>query len=154
MSVDFARGSAALVFTILALTGLTPLGARAQNQPQTWTQTGMLSCKLNPSVGFIIVGHQSMECRFVPSAPGPTQFYEGALNTVGIDIGVIGRAVWPGLSSHPLPVFLRGHWQERMSVRAEILPWEPVSGLTYWSVVRTEALLCNPFQSKVRSRSM
>ena len=90
MSVDFARGSAALVFTILALTGLTPLGARAQNQPQTWTQTGMLSCKLNPSVGFTIVGHHSMECRFVPSTLGPKQFYEGALNTVGIDIGVVG----------------------------------------------------------------
>jgi hypothetical protein len=90
MSVGFARGSAAPVFIILALTGLTPLGAWAQNQPQTWTQTGMLSCKLNPSVGFIIVGHQSMECRFVPSAAGPAQFYEGALNTVGIDIGVVG----------------------------------------------------------------
>jgi Protein of unknown function (DUF992) len=50
----------------------------------------MLSCKLNPSVGFIIFGHQSMECRFVPSLPGPPQAYYGALNTVGIDIGVVG----------------------------------------------------------------
>jgi hypothetical protein len=50
----------------------------------------MLSCKLNPSIGFIIVGHQSMECRFAPSMPGPPQLYEGALNTVGIDIGIIG----------------------------------------------------------------
>jgi hypothetical protein len=91
----------------------------------------------------------------VPSTPGPSQFYEGALNTVGIDIGGLSiRAVWPGLSWHPLPVFLRGHWPERMSVRAEISRWEPVSELTYWSVVQTEALLCNPFQSKVRSRSM
>ena len=69
---------------------LTALAAPAAGQTPTWTQTGMLTCKLNPSIGFIIVGHQSMECRFVPSVPGPSQIYEGALNTVGIDIGIIG----------------------------------------------------------------
>ncbi|MGX1104321.1 MULTISPECIES: DUF992 domain-containing protein [Bradyrhizobium] len=74
----------ALCATLVALTG------PASAQTPTWTQTGMLTCKPNPSIGFIIVGHQSMECRFVPSMPGPPQFYEGALNTVGIDIGVIG----------------------------------------------------------------
>jgi hypothetical protein len=59
-------------------------------QAQTWTQAGMLSCKLNPSVGFVIFGHQSMECQFVPTARGTPQIYEGALNTVGIDIGIVG----------------------------------------------------------------
>ncbi|MGY4501816.1 hypothetical protein ACVWYH_005773 [Bradyrhizobium sp. GM24.11] len=74
----------ALCATLVALAGPAPA------QAPTWTQTGMLSCKLNPSIGFIIVGHQSMECRFAPSMPGPPQLYEGALNTVGIDIGIIG----------------------------------------------------------------
>jgi hypothetical protein len=69
---------------------LVALADPAATQTSTWTQTGMLSCKLNPSIGFIIVGHQSMECRFVPSMPGPPQFYEGALNTVGLDIGIVG----------------------------------------------------------------
>jgi hypothetical protein len=74
----------ALGATLFALTG------SASAQTPAWTQTGMLTCKLNPSIGFIIVGHQSMECRFVPSTPSPPQFYEGALNTVGIDIGIVG----------------------------------------------------------------
>ena len=69
---------------------LVAISSQAAGQAQTWTQAGMLSCKLNPSVGFVIFGHQSMECRFVPSAPLPPQIYEGALNTVGIDIGVVG----------------------------------------------------------------
>ena len=69
---------------------LIALASPAAAQKPTWTQTGMLTCRLNPSVGFIIFGHQSMECRFVPSVPGPPQIYEGALNTVGIDIGVVG----------------------------------------------------------------
>ena len=54
----------ALCATLVALAG------PASAQTPTWTQTGMLNCKLNPSIGFIIVGHQSMECRFVPSMPG------------------------------------------------------------------------------------
>jgi hypothetical protein len=69
---------------------MAPFGARAQAPGQKWTQSGMLRCKLNPSIGFVIFGHQSMECRFVPSLPGPQQIYDGALNTVGIEVGVIG----------------------------------------------------------------
>ena len=61
--------------------------------PKTWTQVGMLTCKLNPSIGSIIAGHQTMECRYVPSEGGPPQAYEGALNTVGIDIGISAGGV-------------------------------------------------------------
>ena len=76
---------------VLALSAaLVAMAGPAVSQGPTWTQSGMLSCKLNPSIGFVIFGHQSMECRFVPTVPGPPQFYEGALNTVGIDIGVVG----------------------------------------------------------------
>ena len=31
----------------------------------------MLTCRLNPSIGFIIAGHQSMECRFNPNDHTP-----------------------------------------------------------------------------------
>ena len=53
----------------------------------------MLNCRLNPSIGFVIFGHQSMECRFTQNAPFPPQAYEGALNTVGIDIGISAGGV-------------------------------------------------------------
>src|SRR5258705_8097456 len=68
--------------------------------PKTWTQVGRLTCKLNPSIGFVIFGHQSMECRFVQNPPLPPQLYEGALNTVGIDLGVTAGGVmgWAVLS--------------------------------------------------------
>ena len=54
---------------------------------------GLLTCKLNPSVGFIIAGHQSMECSYKPSGPYPPQAYLGAINTVGLDIGITGGGV-------------------------------------------------------------
>src|SRR5260370_39567861 len=84
--------AAALLATIHA--------ANAEAQPATWSQVGMLTCKLNPSIGFVIFGHQSMECRFVQNPPLPVQFYEGALNTVGVDIGISagGEAGWAGLA--------------------------------------------------------
>ncbi len=34
-----------------------------------------------------------MECRFVPNPPLPAQAYEGALNTVGLDLGVTAGGV-------------------------------------------------------------
>jgi len=80
----------ALVSALLIAISLAPAPAPAQT---SWTQAGMLSCKLNPSIGFIIAGHQSMECRFVPSGGLPPQAYEGALNTVGIDIGISAGGV-------------------------------------------------------------
>jgi hypothetical protein len=53
----------------------------------------MLTCRLNPSIGFVIFGHQSMECRFTQNPPFPPQAYEGALNTIGIDIGITAGGV-------------------------------------------------------------
>ena len=69
------------------------LATSAHAQPKTWTQVGMLTCRLNPSIGFVIFGHQSMECRFVQNPPLPPQLYEGALNTVGLDVGVTAGGV-------------------------------------------------------------
>jgi hypothetical protein len=78
------------IFTLAAL-----IAVPADAQRPTWTQAGVLRCTLNPSVGFVIFGHQSMECRFHPVS-GPAQAYEGAINTVGLDLGVSdgGRLAW------------------------------------------------------------
>ncbi len=54
---------------MLALIGMLAVPAGAQ--APTWTQVGMLRCKLNPSIGFILAGHQSMACGFTQNAPYP-----------------------------------------------------------------------------------
>jgi hypothetical protein len=79
---------------ILAALILAPFGAPANAQaPGPWTQVGVLTCKLNPSIGFIIAGHQSMECNYAPNGPNPPQAYQGAINTVGLDLGVTAGGV-------------------------------------------------------------
>jgi hypothetical protein len=78
---------------VCACFGLTVFSTETHSQPATWTQVGMLTCKLNPSIGFVIFGHQSMECSFVQNPPLPPQAYEGALNTVGLDVGITAGGV-------------------------------------------------------------
>jgi hypothetical protein len=86
---------------LLALALITMTAAIADAQSPNWTQAGMLRCRLNPSIGFIIAGHQSMECLFTQSNPQlPPQPYAGAINTVGIDIGISagGALAWAVLA--------------------------------------------------------
>lgn len=51
-------------------------------QQASWTPDRHAGCKVDPSIGFVIFGHQSMSCRFTQNPLFPTQLYEGALNTV------------------------------------------------------------------------
>lgn len=82
-----------LLGAIFAVATILAAPALAQ-APQPWTQVGGLSCKINPNIGFIIFGHQPMECRFTPNTPTmPPEAYQGALNTVGIDVGVTAGSV-------------------------------------------------------------
>ena len=80
----------AALFAMLAALAAPP-AAQAQ---QPWTQVGSLMCKVNPNIGFIIFGHQPMECTYTPTlAAAPPQYYDGAINTVGLDIGISAGSV-------------------------------------------------------------
>jgi hypothetical protein len=89
-----------------------------------------------------------MECRFVPNPPSPQQLYEGALNTVGLDVGVtaggvMGWGCWrPRLALHqePLPA--------NTSVQVEMWELDLAPASTCWSAAPVEASLCNRFQSR------
>jgi uncharacterized protein DUF992 len=93
-----------LPLATLALIAAFSLPSSAQAPPpspqqpasaqQSWTQVGALVCKVDPNVGFIFVGHQPMQCTYTPSvASAPPEYYDGAINTVGIDIGVSAGSV-------------------------------------------------------------
>ena len=87
VTMQFKNLSIAILVLAAALSA--PVTTRAQ---QPWTQVGMLACKVKPNIGFIIFGHQPMDCQYKPSTGAPDsgtpQAYEGAINTVGLDIGV------------------------------------------------------------------
>ena len=68
----------------------------AVGQTPSSVKAGALTCKLSPSIGFIIASHQTMTCQFTPNAPHPPEFYTGTMNTIGLDIGVTagGALAW------------------------------------------------------------
>ena len=96
-----------LLLAPFALVATLAMPAAAQ-APQSWTQVGGLSCQVDPNVGFIIVGYKSMRCLFTPNAaPEPLEAYAGALNTVGLNVGisaggVLGWAVFAPTIGLPL----------------------------------------------------
>jgi hypothetical protein len=70
--------------------------APASAQAPSGVRAGMLQCQLAPSIGLILGSHQSMTCRFIPDGPYPPEVYLGAINTVGLDIGITagGALAW------------------------------------------------------------
>ena len=97
-----------LLLVTLALAAILSVPAAAQ-APQSWAQVGSLSCKVSPNIGFVIVGHQPLECLFTQTAPtplAPPQAYDGAINTVGLNVGistggVLGWAVFAPTTGVP-----------------------------------------------------
>jgi hypothetical protein len=76
----------ALAGAALALAAVGPADASVK--------VGVLHCTVSPSIGFIIGGHQKLRCHFAPQWPGqPAGEYVGAINTVGLDIGVTAGGV-------------------------------------------------------------
>ena len=95
-----------LLLAPFALVAALAMPAAAQ-APQSWTQVGALSCQVDPSVGFVIVGHQSMRCLFTPNTSQEREAYAAALNTVGLSVGisaggVLGWAVFSPTAGLPL----------------------------------------------------
>ena len=81
-----------LLLAPFALVATLAMPAAAQ-APQSWTQVGALSCQVDPNVGFIIVGSQSMRCLFTPNTSQEREAYAGALNTVGLNVGISAGGV-------------------------------------------------------------
>jgi len=64
---------------------------------------GTLRCDVSGSVSFIIGSSRSLECTYQPTN-GPTEFYSGRINKLGVDIGFLrsGVIIWgvlaPGIA--------------------------------------------------------
>jgi Protein of unknown function (DUF992) len=59
-------------------------------------QAGTLTCDISGGIGFIIGSQKVLNCSFVPTLPGPPEFYSGVINKLGLDLGGTrgGVMVW------------------------------------------------------------
>jgi Protein of unknown function (DUF992) len=59
-------------------------------------QAGTPTCDISGGIGFIIGSQKALNCSFVPTLPGPPEFYSGVINKLGVDLGGTrgGVMVW------------------------------------------------------------
>jgi hypothetical protein len=71
-------------------------GASFAQIPTEHVQAGTLTCDISGGIGFIIGSQKALNCSFVPSLPGPPEFYSGVINKLGVDLGGTrgGVMVW------------------------------------------------------------
>ncbi|QTL03708.1 DUF992 domain-containing protein [Aquabacter sp. L1I39] len=103
----------------LALAACAVLPAAAQSAPQapTRVQAGLLMCKVQPAVGFVLGSMREMSCEFKTGAPNAQKVigtYKGTVARFGIDIGftgpsTLGWAVFAPTSA-PAPTDLKGSY--------------------------------------------
>src|SRR5580704_9296302 len=84
--------SIAVVHARISFLGAVPgsilaAGASFAQIPAEHVQAGRLTCDISGGIGFIIGSQKALDCSFVPSLPGPPEFYSGVINKLGIDLG-------------------------------------------------------------------
>jgi hypothetical protein len=95
--IDMTTHRLVLIGLALAAALLAPEAGQSQ-QGQSSTKVGMLSCRLNPTIGLIVGSRQTMDCQFTPDGFAAER-YSGTMTTIGLDIGfqaggVMGWAVF------------------------------------------------------------
>lgn len=94
--------SAAAAAALLATSLHTPLMA------QDRTELGMLDCRIEGGVGFIIGSKKELSCIFKPADQSrPAEAYFGTVSKFGLDVGVTGTTLMTWLvlapTTDPLP---------------------------------------------------
>jgi len=85
------RKLAALTF-VAVIPAMVAASAAAQER----TQAGELTCDISGGIGLILGSQRTLNCTFMPSTPGPVEYYTGTLTKLGVDVGVTagGAMIW------------------------------------------------------------
>jgi hypothetical protein len=67
------------------------VGAAGAAQAASSVKVGVLTCDVDPGLGFIIGSDKSLDCWFKPSKGGKTEHYSGSIKKLGIDVGYTAK---------------------------------------------------------------
>jgi Protein of unknown function (DUF992) len=84
-------------FAKLAMVAAIPaMVATAAAAHEERAQVGDLTCDISGGIGLIFGSQRTLNCTFMPSVPGPVEYYTGTLTKLGVDIGVTagGVMIW------------------------------------------------------------
>ena len=92
--------------SLLIASALTGLAISTSTGQQQYNNSGVLSCKMAPSLGLIVGSYQRINCQYRLDRSGQLENYSGAITRIGLDLGFSagGAMAWAVLSSAQLPV--------------------------------------------------
>ena len=67
------------------------VGAAGAAQAASSVKVGVLTCDVEPGLGFVIGSDKSLDCWFKPSKGGKTEHYSGSIKKLGIDVGYTAK---------------------------------------------------------------
>jgi hypothetical protein len=83
-------------FAKLAMVAAIPAMVATSAAAGEHTQVGDLTCDISGGIGLIFGSQRTLHCTFMPSTPGPIEYYAGTLTKLGVDVGVTagGVMIW------------------------------------------------------------
>jgi hypothetical protein len=83
-------------FAKLAMVAAIPAMVATSAAAMERTQVGDLTCDMSGGIGLIFGSQRTLNCTFMPSTPGPVEYYTGTLTKLGVDVGVTagGVMIW------------------------------------------------------------
>lgn len=78
----------------LALSSTTSFaqGSKDKEDQNQFVKRGTLTCTVAPGIGFVLGSSKSLKCAFRVGGKKKTFTYAGAINKLGLDIGITGEA--------------------------------------------------------------
>ena len=78
--------------------------APATAQDASRARVGTLTCNISPGVGLVIGGQRQLSCIYASARGRARETYEGAVSTLGLDIGATsaGQMTWAVFAPPPL----------------------------------------------------
>ncbi len=80
----------------LTAVAVIPAMAAASAAADERVQAGDLTCDISGGVGLVVGSQKTLNCTFMPSVPGPVEYYTGTLTKLGVDVGIStgGVMIW------------------------------------------------------------
>ena len=94
----------AFLSIVAALVVVMTMPSLAQQQGQ-YSRSGVLSCRMAPTIGLIVGSRQTMTCQFKSDTTGQLESYSGVMTRVGLDLGITagGGMAWAVMTSAAVP---------------------------------------------------
>jgi len=79
-----------------AITAMAAVGFAGAAQADSRVKVGVLTCDVEPGIGYLIGSSKDLTCWFKPSGGGKTETYQGSIKKLGFDVGFTAKTkiVW------------------------------------------------------------